>query len=37
VRLLLDALVKRLMRQPLELAERAVGQNGDRAGSEPTL
>ena len=28
VRLLLDVLVKRLMRHPLELAERAVGQKG---------
>ena len=29
VRLLLDALVRRLQRQPLELAERAVGRGGD--------
>jgi hypothetical protein len=37
VRLLLEALVRRLQRQPLELAERAVGQNGGRMGSEPSL
>ena len=36
-RLLLDALVRRLQRQPLELAERAVGQEGDRGPPEPTL
>ena len=29
LRLLLDALVRRLQRQPLELAELAVGQGGD--------
>ena len=34
VRLLLEALVRRLQRQPLELAERAVGQNGGSAESE---
>lgn len=31
VRLLLEALVRRLQRQPLELAERAVGWEGDRS------
>lgn len=30
LRLLLDALVRRLQRRPLELAERAVGDRGDR-------
>ena len=35
VRLLLGALVRRLRRQPLELAERAVGGGGDRSSSGP--
>lgn len=35
VRLLLEALVRRLQRQPLELAERALGCGGGRLASEP--
>ena len=37
VRLLLEALVRRLQRQPLELAERAVGRGGNRRASEPAV
>lgn len=37
VRLLLNALVSRLQRQPLELAERAVGHARDPGPSEPTV
>lgn len=35
VGLLLEALVRRLQRQPLELAERAVGLNGDEGAMGP--